>query len=75
MTPMQALESATLAPAKYFNLQHKQGSIAAGMLADLVLLNDNPLRDIRNTMQIDAVIRGGEILLRDRLDELLESAD
>ncbi len=71
MSPMQALESATLAPAKYFKLEETQGTLEAGMLADMVLLNANPIQDIRNTRRIDSVFKAGQWLPRSQLDELL----
>lgn len=74
MTPMQALEAATLAPAKYFKREHKQGLIAPEMLADLVLLNADPLQDISNTTKIELVIRGGVVLSRPQLDAMLLKA-
>jgi len=71
MTPLQAIESATLTPAKYFSLEHQQGVVAAGMLADLVLLNRDPLIDIRNTQSINLVIKQGNVIDRAALDKRL----
>ncbi len=74
LTPMQALESATLTPARYFGLEQTMGSISPGMNADLVLLNADPLEDISNTQTIDTVIRGGRVYDRDALDQMLAGA-
>lgn len=71
MTPMQALETATTNPAKYFELTQTHGTIEKGKMADLVLLNANPLADISNTRKINAVISGGRLLKRADLDEML----
>lgn len=71
LTPLQALESATLRPAQFFGLDNQQGCIAEGMLADLVLLDANPLEDIKNTRRIQAVIRDGHFRSRDKLDSIL----
>ncbi len=71
MTPLQALESATLKPAQFFGIENCQGSIAKGMKADLVLLDANPLGDIRNTQKISAVMRNGFLHTRDELDNIL----
>ncbi len=71
MTPLQAIEAATLRPAQYFRLENQQGSIAKGMMADLVLLDANPLEDITNTRKIHAVMRNGFLHTRNRLDEIL----
>ncbi len=67
LTPLEALESATIRPAEFFSLQDEMGTIDVGMRADLVLLNANPLADISNTREIAAVITKGHLLLADDL--------
>ncbi|MEM8815869.1 MAG: amidohydrolase family protein [Pseudomonadota bacterium] len=62
LTPLEALRSATVVPASFFSLQDEMGAIAPGMRADLVLLDANPLEDIRNTRRIDLVIARGRIM-------------
>jgi imidazolonepropionase-like amidohydrolase len=74
LTPMQALQAATLRPAEFLGRRGTQGTIAAGQRADLVLLDASPLADIRNTQQIRAVILNGKLLERHDLDALLDSA-
>jgi hypothetical protein len=59
LTPMQAIESATLRPAEYFSLESSSGSIDVGKQADMLLLDANPLDDIRNTRKISAIISKG----------------
>ena len=59
MTPRQALEAATLTPARFFSLENEMGQVAEGMRADLVLLGANPLVDIRNTRKIEGVLSQG----------------
>ena len=59
LTTAQALEAATLTPARYFHMEHDLGTVEIGKLADLVLLRANPLADIANTEQIEAVDRDG----------------
>ena len=71
LTPFQALETATINPAKYFELTRTHGTIEKGKTADLVLLDANPLADISNTRKINAVILGGRLLKRADLDEML----
>ncbi len=71
LTAAEALEAATLAPARYFNLEEELGLIKDGYLADLVILNSNPLDDIGNTKEIDAVIREGKLRSRTDLDQML----
>jgi imidazolonepropionase-like amidohydrolase len=69
-TPMEALQSATIKPAKFLGKLDSLGTIEKGKLADLVLLNANPLDDISHTRKIDSVIIGGNLVrvskLRDR---------
>jgi hypothetical protein len=67
----QVLQTATSVSAKW--MQSNAGKIEAGYKADLVLLKENPLEDIRNTRSIHAVIANGKLLDRAVLDEILES--
>ena len=71
LTPMQALQAATLNPAKFFNQLDSLGTVEKGKFADLVLLNANPLEDIRNTTKISAVVVKGRFLDRQELDRTL----
>jgi imidazolonepropionase-like amidohydrolase len=75
LTPLQALETATVRPAQFFGIENEQGSIAKGMAADLVLLNANPLEDITNTQDINAVMRNGFLHTRDELDGMLSKLE
>lgn len=74
LTPIQAIDAATRQPAIYFGLQSELGTVAEGKIADLVLLSDSPLDDIRNTTSIEAVIRQGKHYDREALDGLLQPA-
>ncbi|HET6179567.1 MAG TPA: amidohydrolase family protein [Candidatus Sulfotelmatobacter sp.] len=74
-TPMEALQTATLNPAKFLGLDDRLGTIEQGKLADLVLLDANPLDDIRNTQKIAAVIVNGRYLSRAELDRMLAGAE
>jgi imidazolonepropionase-like amidohydrolase len=71
LTPAEALRAATLAPARYVGMTDTRGTIAAGKFADMVLLDANPLADIRNTRTIRAVFLNGRYLDRTFLDGLL----
>jgi hypothetical protein len=71
MTPLAALQTATLNPARYFGLERTLGSVAAEKTANLVLLDANPLTDIGNVQRVRAVILGGRLLDRPKLDGLL----
>jgi imidazolonepropionase-like amidohydrolase len=70
-TPVEALQTATLNPAEFLGLQDQLGTIEAGKLANLVLLDANPLEDIRNSRKIRAVVLNGRLLSRADLDLLL----
>ena len=74
MTPLAALQTATLNPARYFGLQQTAGSVASGRSADLVLLDASPLTDITNVGRIRAVVVAGRFLDRTELDKLLTQA-
>ena len=71
LTPRQALWSATIGPARFARLDDKLGTLSAGKIADIVLLDADPLSDIRNTRRIFAVVQGGRIFGRSDLDSLL----
>jgi imidazolonepropionase-like amidohydrolase len=70
-TPLEALQTATVNPAKFLGLQSEMGTIDKGKLANLVLLDANPLEDIRNTRKIAAVVLNGRLLDRAELDQIL----
>ena len=74
-TPLEALQTATLLPARYLNATDSLGTVATGKLADLVLLDANPLTDIRNSTRIRAVIANGRLYERAALDKLLTDAE
>jgi hypothetical protein len=75
LTPIQALQAATSKPAKFLGRSAEQGTITSGERADLVLLDANPLEDIRNTEKIHAVILNGKFLGRSDLDWLLDEVE
>ena len=70
-SPLEALQTATLNPAKFLGMEARLGTIEKGKLADLVLLDANPLEDIRNTQKIAAVIVNGRYLSREELEKML----
>jgi len=71
LTPRETLEAATSNPARYARLEKTSGRVGVGYSADVVLLDENPLLDIRNTRRIHAVVRQGKLFDRAALDELL----
>jgi hypothetical protein len=74
MTPSEALRAATLDPARFLGMADSLGTVEAGKLADLVLLDADPLADIRNTRRIRAVVANGRLLDRRALDRLMAEA-
>lgn len=70
-TPLQALQTATINPAKFLDRQNDFGAVAPGKIADLVLLEANPLDDIHNTEKIAGVVQGGRYFSRASLDRIL----
>jgi imidazolonepropionase-like amidohydrolase len=71
LTPMEALVAGTRNGAEAVGRLGDLGTIEKGKLADLVLLNADPMADIANTQKIDAVIANGRLFRRDELDKLL----
>lgn len=72
LSPMEALKTATLNPARYFEMEDELGTIDEGKWADLIILDANPLEDIRNTQSINTVIREGKVYDREALDGMIE---
>lgn len=75
LTPMQALQTATRNPAEYLGELNQQGTIEKGKLANLILLDANPLADIKNTTRINAVIQNGRYMPRGELDKMLADVE
>jgi imidazolonepropionase-like amidohydrolase len=71
MTPMEALQSATILPAAFMGKDAEIGTIEIGKIADLVLLDADPLADIANTRRIDTVIADGRVFDRSTRQRLL----
>ncbi len=70
-TPLEALQTATMNPARFFGIEDQAGTVEKGKFADLVLLSANPLEDIANTQKIAAVIVNGQYFRRADLDKML----
>lgn len=73
LEPMDILRAATSIPARYLDRTEDLGGVAQDKIADLVLLNSNPLSDIGHTTDIDSVIFGGRLLRRSDLDAMLST--
>lgn len=72
LTPPEALRAATLEPARYLNATDSLGTVEVGKLADLVLLGANPLENIGNTRQVQAVVADGRLFQKEDLLSLRE---
>ncbi len=70
-TPLEALQTATVNPAFFLGMSRSIGTVEKGKLADLVLLDADPLTDITNTRKIYAVVANGRYLSRTQLDAML----
>ena len=71
LTPMEVIVSATSSSARLLRREKDLGTVQTGKLADLVLLDANPLQDIANTRRINAVVVNGRLMDRKALDDLL----
>ncbi|WP_396624113.1 amidohydrolase family protein [Luteitalea sp.] len=74
LTPLQALRLATTEPATFLGRASRMGHVGAGAQADLVLLDGNPLDDVRALARVHAVIAAGQWLDRPRLDAMIAGA-
>ena len=75
LTPLQALQTATLNPARFMGRTADLGTVAKGKLADLVILDADPLNDIANTQKIRGVILAGRYFDRSALDKMLRDVE
>jgi hypothetical protein len=71
LTPLEALQAATIHASRFLGKDKELGTIAVGKLADVVLLDASPLGDIHNTQKINAVVSNGRLLDRKALDAIL----
>jgi len=75
LTPLEALRTATVNPAKFLGKEKELGTIEKGKLADLVLLEADPLANITNTRQINAVIANGRFFSSAQLQKMLADVE
>lgn len=69
----EELQAATLNPAQYLEREQELGTVEKGKLADLVLLDKNPVEDIRNTTSISAVVLDGKLMEKQTLDRAVQT--
>ncbi|MEE8244720.1 MAG: amidohydrolase family protein, partial [Pseudomonadales bacterium] len=70
LTPMEALTAATRHGAEIIGVGQDIGTIEPGKLADLVVLNSDPLQDLRNTVDLQLVVKGGQVYEAATLDQV-----
>lgn len=66
LTPLEAIRSATQVNARALGISDSAGTIAPGMIADLVVLDADPSVDIANTITVSAVMKAGRLFRRER---------
>jgi len=74
-TPLEALQTATIHPARFFGIEDRAGTIERGKLADLVLLSANPLEDITNTQKIAGVIANGRYYGHAEIEKMIAGVE
>jgi imidazolonepropionase-like amidohydrolase len=74
-TPLDALRSATITPARFLKRDDELGTVSAGKLADLVVLSANPIDDIGRIRDIQVVVANGRVYARDDLDRLMAAIE
>ncbi|HCI70687.1 MAG TPA: hypothetical protein DHV30_08860 [Balneola sp.] len=73
LTPQEALITSVINGPKFFGLENQYGSIESGKMADLLILEQNPLEDITNTSTIYNVVAGGKWYSKKALNDLMNS--
>lgn len=75
LSTTEALRTATVNPARFFGRESELGTIEKGKLADLVLLDANPLENIANTKKVNTVVLNGRLFGRNDLDKMLAEVE
>ena len=58
---MEAIQAATLVPAKVMGIERETGTLEAGKRGDVILVNGDPLQDIHNLRNVESVITNGQV--------------
>jgi imidazolonepropionase-like amidohydrolase len=74
-TPLEALQTATINPARFFHMEDQLGTIESGKIADLVLLEANPLADISNSQKVSGVVLNGRFFSKNELEKMLQGVE
>ena len=74
-TPLEALQTATLNPARFFGMEEQIGAVEKGKFADLVLLSANPLEEIGNTQKIAGVVLNGRYFSHGEIEKMLAAEE
>jgi imidazolonepropionase-like amidohydrolase len=69
------LQTATFNPARFLGKEKELGTVEKGKIADLVLLEGNPLEDIRNTQRINTVVIRGKLIAKAELEQMLATVE
>lgn len=72
LTPLEALQTSVINGPKYFGLSDKYGSVTEGKIADLLILNSNPIKDIKATRDIYQLIKKTKVYDKAQLDNMLQ---
>ena len=75
LTPLEAIQTATVNPARFLEMEDRFGAIEIGKVADLVLLDANPLTNIGNTRRISAGVANGRLLSSAALKQMLAEVE
>ena len=75
LSPLEALQAATMNAARYQSREKELGTVEKGKLADLVLLDANPLENITNTQKINAVIVNGKLINKAETERMLQNIE
>ncbi|WP_245837184.1 amidohydrolase family protein [Paraferrimonas sedimenticola] len=70
MTPLQALKTATINPATHFGMDHQLGSLTPGKLADIIVIDGDPLKDIRQTDKVRFTMVNGRLFDAETMNQL-----